>query len=76
MQHNSYQDAVVTHSVTVSENLSWRVMVHGSLVDKEKCSALPETIKTKLAVSRLLQVVDGLSVCAGHPEVHFVDFVN
>ena len=69
----------MTRSVTVHEDLSWSIQVHGRPVDKMKCSALkafPETIKTKVAVNRFLSMVDSLNVCAGHPEQQFLDLAD
>lgn len=69
----------MTRSVTIREDLSWSVQVHGQLVERTKCSALmaiPETVNTKLAINKLLQLVDSLNVCAGHPEQQFVDFIK
>ena len=82
LQHNTKSEGatvVVTHSVVVNEDLSWSIQVHGQPVDKSKCNALksyPETIKTKLALNGLLQLVDGLNICAGHPEQCFLDLAD
>ena len=69
----------MTHYVTINEDLSWNIQVHGKPVDKTKCCALksfPEIIKTKLVINGLLQLVDGLNVCAGHPEQQFLDLAD
>ena len=48
-------------------------------IDKMKCSALksfPDSNKTKLDVNGLLQLVNGLNVCAGHSEQQFLDLAD
>lgn len=69
----------VTHSITVHKNFSWSAEVHGNAIDKAKCSALKsfsETVTTKLAVSRLLELVDSLNVCCDHPEQGMLDLAD
>ena len=61
LQHNTNSKGpkvTVTHSVTVNEELSWSVQIHGKPVHKTNCTPLksfPETIQTKVAVNGLLQ---------------------
>ena len=79
LQHTGDQSVTVTRSVTVNGNLSWCVHVHGQALDSTKCNALknfPVTITTKAALNQLLTLVDTLSICAGHPDQHFLDLAD
>ena len=79
LQHNTSQKVIVTHSITIKTDLSWSVQVHGKHINKTKCSALqsfPNNINTKLAANALLAQVDGLNVCAGHPDQQFLDIAD
>ena len=79
LQHNTSQKVIVTHSITIKTDLSWSVQVHGKHINKTKCSAFqsfPNNINTKLAANALLAQVDGLNVCAGHPDQQFLDIAD
>ena len=79
LQHTDGQPVTVTRSVTVNNDLTWCIHVHGQALDPSKCSALknfPVTINTKAALNQLLKLVDGLSICAGHPDQHFLDLAD
>ena len=79
LQHTDGQPVTVTRSVTVNNDLTWCIHVHGQALDPSKCSALknfPVTINTKAALNQLLKLVNGLSICAGHPDQHFLDLAD
>ena len=79
LQHTGDQSVTVTRSVTVNGDLSWCVHVHGQALDPTKCNALknfPVSITTKAALNQLLTLVDTLSICAGHPDQHFLDLAD
>ena len=78
LQHSQGQPTV-TRSVTVNDDLTWHVRIHGQTLYTSKCVALkclPVTVKTKIALNRLLKLVDSLNICAGHPEDHFLDLAD
>lgn len=61
----------VTHCISVAEDLTWTLHVHGHVV--HNCAAL-STIPEKLctaSLNSLLGLVEELHVCAGHPDAHF-----
>ena len=67
----SSQDAmVVTHSLVVTQDLSWTLTVHGKEVNPQMCSALSHTPKTlsTATLQTLLSVLDKAAVCPGHPD--------
>ena len=79
LQHTDCQPVTVTRSVTVYDDLTWCIHVHGQALDPTKSSALnsfPVTISTKVALNQLLKLVDTLSICAGHPDQHFLDLAD
>ena len=62
-------------SLTINEDFSWSVHVHGYRLNVTKCSALghvPEKIKTKATLNKLLLTLDTLNVCSGNPDAHFL----
>ncbi|KAL5457434.1 hypothetical protein EMCRGX_G034693 [Ephydatia muelleri] len=71
--------ATVTKSVTINEDLSWSVNVHGHKLIAGKCNALccvKDKITTKAALSRLVHQIDSLSVCSGNPDSHFLELAD
>ena len=62
-------------SLTINEDFSWSVHVHGYRLNATKCSALghvPEKINTKATLNKLLLTLDTLNVCSGNPDAHFL----
>ena len=57
----------------IAKNCTWRVYVHGRLVDS--CPALSEIPKilTKKDASNLMSKLNNLNVCVGQPDTKFVD---
>ena len=67
--------ATVTKSITITEDLSWSVNVHGHKLNAGKCKALwnvHDKITTKPALSTLIRQIDSLIVCPGNPDSHFL----
>ena len=69
---------MITHCVTVDDELQWALFVHNHRITSGTCQAL-KSIPAKLdedSLFTLLNTVDRLHVCAGHPEKHFVEFLH
>ena len=75
----SLQDTmVVTHSLVVTQDLSWTLTVHGKKVDPQTCSALsctPSTLSTA-TLQTLLSILDTAAVCPGHPDQQFLSMLE
>ena len=70
----SKQPLVISHCLTVCSDRLWSLFVYNQPVNVEKCSALksmPSTLDTK-HLQRLINLVDSLKICAGHPDDHLV----
>ena len=79
LQHTDSLPVTVTRSVTVYDDFTWCIHVHGRALDASKCSALNSfgpTIDTKTALNQLLKLVDTLNICAGHPDQHFLKLAD
>ena len=73
---SSSQPLIITHSIIVKSDFSWKLFVHNCEV--RKCSALssiPSQLDEK-SLLKLISLVDKLHVCSGHPESKFVTFVD
>lgn len=67
----------ITHCLKVDRELSWSLYVNQHHVDPSKCGALtsfPKALNAE-SLSRLLTKLDGLSICAGQSDIHFVKMV-
>ncbi len=70
---------VITRSLTINEDLTWSAHVHGHQLDLVNCSALHGEsiqIKSRRGLNRLIESLDKLSVCAGHPDEHFLSLAD
>ena len=65
---------VITHCLTIKQDHTWELFVHGKCVDKtcHTLSAAPKAIESSDNIICLLQLIEGLNVCAGHPDEKFV----
>ena len=74
----STQPIVITHCLTVHEDLSWSLYVHNRQVQPQICPALQSVpqILTSDSLNNLLQLLDRLHVCCGQPDSHFISMVN
>ena len=68
---------MITHCLKINRELSWSLFVNKHHVDPSKCGALKSSPRglTAETLSLLLTKLDGLSICAGQPDVHFVKMV-
>ena len=71
---SSAQPLVITHSIIVNSNYSWKLFVHNRAVSK--CSALTGIPSKETSLLRQITLVDKLHVCSGHPESKFVNYVD
>ena len=74
----STQPIVITHCLTVSEDLTWELYVRNRRVQPQMCQALrsvPQFL-TSDSLNNLLQLLDRLHVCCGQPDSHFISMVN
>ena len=64
--------STITHSITINQDMAWLLVVHGKLID---CSTLPgfsPKISNSTTLNLLLQTVNDMNVCVGHPEEQYV----
>ncbi len=69
---------VVTHCLTISSDLSWSLFVQNQEITSDKCPLLfgiPDHLTSESATS-FLKVIDKLEVCAGQPDLKFVEFIQ
>ena len=69
---------VVTHSITIHDDLTWTATVHGHKVDNKKSpllSAVPNELNEN-SLGNLLRKLDQCRVCPGHPDKHFIEMVS
>lgn len=74
----SDQPLSLSHCLTIYENLTWTLYIHGKKVDVGMCAAL-ESVPVLLqptTVNHLLATLDSLNVCIGSPEEHFVELCD
>ena len=66
---------VVTHSLVVDTSRTWKVHIHGHLVDTTVIPLLADTPSTLdgSSTSSLLQKISELNICAGNPDPKFID---
>ena len=74
----STQPIVITHCLTVNEDLKWALYVHNRQVQPQICQALQSVSQTLTSdsLNNLLQLLDCLHVCCGQPDSHFISMVN
>lgn len=74
----SDQPLSLSHCLTIYENLTWTLYIHGKKVYVGMCAAL-ESVPVLLqptTVNHLLATLDSLNVCIGSPEEHFVELCD
>lgn len=77
-QSTSSQPIVISHALKVYSDLSWSLSVHGHEVSKAACALvlkLTENSSVK-EISSAISSLERLTVCPGHPDMHFVDMVT
>ena len=69
--------SVVTHNLTVNDDLSWMAIVHGHQVNSTMCvplSDVPNRLNSE-SLKVLVAKLDSCRVCPGHPDKNFVEMV-
>ena len=68
------QPVNVSHCLTIHNDLTWTLYVHGSVVNVKVCKALADfpAALNPMQVNRLLLKLDSLNVCAGQPDARFM----
>ena len=72
------QPLVVTHCITVRDDFSWKVFVHGYCVNSSTSpllSSFPKQLDLH-SLTSLIATLDSCTVCPGHPDKHFVDMLT
>ena len=70
---------VITRSVCIGEDLSWKVTVHGKVLEQSACSGIsnfPKQINYGSLLQELLTKVNELHVCAGNPDKNFLSLMD
>ena len=69
---------MITHCLKTNRELSWSLFMNKYHVDPSKCGALrpfPRVLTAEI-LSLLLTMLDGLSICAGQPDIHFIKWLQ
>ena len=69
----------ITCSVQVHSDLTWNVLIHGQEVNKSKCvplQGIKEHLDSEVDAKKLFHVLTSANVCPGHPDQHFIEFIN
>ena len=72
------QSVTVTHCLTINNDLSWTLSVHGMNVDSRVCPLLRK-ISTKVnkdSLQQLLYLLENSTVCPGHPDEQFIEMAK
>ena len=67
--------SIVTHSVTISDDLSWTALVHGHPVNSTKCDfqlSIPNQLNDE-SLKVLVAKLYSCRVCPGHLDGNFVE---
>ena len=72
-QSSSTQPVVISHYLTIKSDLSWSLSIYGCTVTSQ-CSALAglSDMIYSHELCNFLCKLDALTLCPGHPDVHFV----
>ena len=65
---------LITHSLTVNSDLSWKLCVHGHVLNHESTclSQFPEKLN-ETTMNQLICMVDKPAVCPGNPDKNYID---
>ena len=74
----SSQSLVISHCITVRNDMSWSLSVHGVLVDTSKCAVLVNvpTKLSDLSLNMLVLLLDKSRICAGNPDEKFISMLQ
>ena len=78
MPASSSSQPIVSHSLTVNGDFTWTAFVHGHRVDSKTSQALANFSDTldSQSLNALLMLLDGYTVCPGHPDKHLVEMLS
>lgn len=78
VQPSSLKGSVVTHTLTIQSDNSWILHVLGRQLNTSQYSSLNDYSPTVHSndINNLLAAIDGLHICPGHPDNHFVDMLK
>ena len=71
--------AVITHCITIHQDLTWEIHVHNKKVDSTTCHLLASfsgNCLTRESLKLLVNTVDRANVCSGHPDEKFCEFLR
>ena len=75
----STQPLSISHCLTIHDNLTWTLYVHGTKIDISSSPALGSDIPVLLqprAINSFLEKLDTLHICTGNLESHFVQLCD
>ena len=78
VKHARDQPAVVSRSLIVESDFTWKVYVHSQLLSATDCQSLskfPVHLQIE-SLQEVLNTINQLHLCAGHPDQKFVDMVD
>ena len=69
---------VVVQSLVVRNDFTWLLKVNGVEVDGDRCPSLSmfQNPLSSQDVNRLIERLDKLHVCPGHPDAHFIELAD
>ena len=65
----------ISHCLEIKKDMSWTLFVHGHKVDLQNCCAM-RTTNGNLEINQLVEKIDSLNICAGHPESRFSEITQ
>ena len=77
-QSSSVQPLVITHSLTIESNFTWKLSVHGHEIQPIMCPAIskmPAHLKA-IDLHQFLVLLDKLTICPGHPDHHLISMAK
>ena len=77
-QSSSVQPLVITHSLTIESNFTWKLSVHGHEIQAIMCPAIskmPAHLKA-IDLHQFLVLLDKLTICPGHPDHHLISMAK
>ena len=67
---------VITHSIVVQPHFSWKVFVHNHEIGKLSALSSIPTQLDETSINELVNIVNNLHVCPGHPDSKFLEFAE
>lgn len=76
-EQDSEHPPVVSRSLVVNEDLSWRVFVHDHLIGREnkQLSAIPMHLNSA-SFKSLIKIVECAKICPGHPNTNYIEMAR